>query len=184
LPRGAPEFKLTPINQRRLDNFKANRAAMVVVLDLPRRCSSRCSPSSSPTTGRSRLLQGRDAVSGASSIIPEEKFGGFLAQTDYRDPVHPEGDRGQRLDDLAADPLFLRHRNNLDLCRRRAPSPPPGCPRRAALRRAIRKGEAPADPAAAARLGNTNWLGTDDQGRDVLARLIYGFRISVLFGLR
>lgn len=28
-----------------------------------------------------------------------------------------------------------------------------------------------------------NWLGTDDIGRDVLARLIYGFRISVLFGL-
>jgi microcin C transport system permease protein len=28
-----------------------------------------------------------------------------------------------------------------------------------------------------------NWLGTDDQGRDVLARLIYGFRLSVLFGL-
>src|SRR5690606_931620 len=32
-------------------------------------------------------------------------------------------------------------------------------------------------------LGNFHWLGTDDQGRDVLARLIYGFRISVLFGL-
>ena len=29
----------------------------------------------------------------------------------------------------------------------------------------------------------TNWLGTDDQGRDVVARVIYGFRISVLFGL-
>lgn len=28
-----------------------------------------------------------------------------------------------------------------------------------------------------------NLLGTDDQGRDVLARLIYGFRISILFGL-
>lgn len=28
-----------------------------------------------------------------------------------------------------------------------------------------------------------NWLGTDDQGRDVTARTIYGFRISVLFGL-
>ena len=27
-----------------------------------------------------------------------------------------------------------------------------------------------------------NWLGTDDQARDVTARLIYGFRISVLFG--
>ena len=36
---------------------------------------------------------------------------------------------------------------------------------------------APAPPSA------VNWLGTDDQGRDVLARLIYGFRISVLFGL-
>lgn len=36
---------------------------------------------------------------------------------------------------------------------------------------------APAPPSA------VNWLGTDDQGRDVLARAIYGFRISVLFGL-
>ena len=30
---------------------------------------------------------------------------------------------------------------------------------------------------------NINWLGTDDQSRDVLARIIYGFRISVLFAL-
>ena len=28
-----------------------------------------------------------------------------------------------------------------------------------------------------------NWFGTDDRGREVLARLIYGFRLSVLFGL-
>ena len=28
-----------------------------------------------------------------------------------------------------------------------------------------------------------NWLGTDDQGRDLVARMIYGFRVSVLFGL-
>ena len=28
-----------------------------------------------------------------------------------------------------------------------------------------------------------NWLGTDDKGRDVLARVMYGFRVSVLFGL-
>lgn len=28
-----------------------------------------------------------------------------------------------------------------------------------------------------------NWLGTDDRGRDVFARLLYGFRVSVLFGL-
>ncbi|MEQ8226961.1 MAG: ABC transporter permease [Rhodospirillales bacterium] len=38
-------------------------------------------------------------------------------------------------------------------------------------------GPAPSPPTA------QNWLGTDDQGRDVLARMIYGFRISVLFGL-
>lgn len=38
-------------------------------------------------------------------------------------------------------------------------------------------GPAPAHPSS------DNWLGTDDQGRDVLARLIYGFRTSVLFGL-
>lgn len=38
-------------------------------------------------------------------------------------------------------------------------------------------GSAPTPPSA------KHWLGTDDQGRDVLARIIYGFRISVLFGL-
>lgn len=37
-------------------------------------------------------------------------------------------------------------------------------------------------PAPSAPSGH-NWLGTDDQARDVLARVIYGFRISVLFGL-
>ena len=35
---------------------------------------------------------------------------------------------------------------------------------------------APSPPSA------DNWLGTDDQARDVLARLIYGFRISIIFG--
>jgi microcin C transport system permease protein len=35
----------------------------------------------------------------------------------------------------------------------------------------------PASPSA------QNWLGTDDRGRDVLARSLYGFRVSVLFGL-
>jgi microcin C transport system permease protein len=38
------------------------------------------------------------------------------------------------------------------------------------------------EPNPAAPSGD-NWLGTDDRGRDVLARLIYGFRLSVLFGL-
>lgn len=30
---------------------------------------------------------------------------------------------------------------------------------------------------------SVNWIGTDDQGRDVAARIIYGFRLSVVFGL-
>ncbi len=38
-------------------------------------------------------------------------------------------------------------------------------------------GPAPSPP------GARNWLGTDDQSRDVVARVIYGFRISVAFGL-
>ena len=36
---------------------------------------------------------------------------------------------------------------------------------------------APAPPS------HDNWIGTDDQGRDVLARVIYGLRLSILFGL-
>src|SRR5205823_2705535 len=35
----------------------------------------------------------------------------------------------------------------------------------------------PAPPSA------DNWLGTDERGRDLLAALVYGFRLSVLFGL-
>ncbi|NJB66674.1 microcin C transport system permease protein [Desulfobaculum xiamenense] len=38
-------------------------------------------------------------------------------------------------------------------------------------------GPAPQPPSA------RHWLGTDDQGRDLVARLLYGFRVSVLFGL-
>jgi microcin C transport system permease protein len=39
------------------------------------------------------------------------------------------------------------------------------------------KSPSPAAPSA------ENWLGTDDRGRDLLAQLIYGFRVSVLFGI-
>jgi len=35
----------------------------------------------------------------------------------------------------------------------------------------------PAPPSA------ENWLGTDDQGRDIVARILYGFRLSILFGM-
>ena len=47
-------FALSPINRRRLDNFKANRRGYYSLLDIPRRFSAcRFSPSSSSTIGRS-----------------------------------------------------------------------------------------------------------------------------------
>ncbi len=88
------------------------------------------------------------------NTYPETTFGGFFeSETNYRDPV---------VKDLINDkgwmlwpPVRYSYNTiNYDLA---VPAPAP--------------------PSA------ENWLGTDDQGRDVLAGLIYGFRISVLFGL-
>lgn len=88
------------------------------------------------------------------TVYPETTFGGdFLTEAEYRDPY---------IRDLIAEkgwalwpPIEFSYQTiNYDL-----PQPAP----------------APPNP--------ENWLGTDDQARDVLARLIYGFRLSVLFGL-
>lgn len=85
----------------------------------------------------------------------ETEFGGFLdTEADYRDP---------EVKNLIEEkggwmiwPLIPYSYNTINYALTRpAPSPPSA----------------------------DNWLGTDDQGRDVLARLIYGFRLSVLFGL-
>src|SRR5919205_2639845 len=107
---------------------------------------------------------------------PEEKFGGFLAVTDYRDPVIRKeiADNGWAL----WPPIrFSYDTHNLDL-----PVPAPAPPTWMLSDEKCRP--------IAEKLGGVgcraiewNWLGTDDQGRDVVARLIYGFRISVLFGL-
>jgi len=85
---------------------------------------------------------------------PETTFGGFLpTEADYRDPEVTRLIREKGW--LLWPPVPYRYDTiNYDL-----PVPAPAPPSR------------------------ENWLGTDDQGRDVLARLIYGFRISVLFGL-
>ena len=127
------------------------------------------------------MLQGRAAVPGFVNY-PEEKFGGFLAQTDYRDPFIQ--------DEIATHgwaiwpPIrYSYNTHNLDL-----PTPGAVAADMAADQRAMRARRAQnrrhgACPNAAARDIEWNWLGTDDQGRDVVARLIYGFRISVLFGL-
>lgn len=85
---------------------------------------------------------------------PETTFGGdFDTETDYRDPYILE-----KITTNGNGLLFPPNPHsydsiNLDLSVP-VPSPPTG----------------------------TNLMGTDDRGRDVLARLIYGFRLSVLFG--
>ena len=85
----------------------------------------------------------------------ETEFGGeFATEADYRDPFVQELSV-EKDGWLFWPPIpFSYDTVNYDL-----PSPAPSPPT------------------------TDNWLGTDDQGRDVTARLIYGFRISVLFGL-
>ena len=108
---------------------------------------------------------------------PESVFGGFLAQTDFRDPFIQEeiGANGW----MIWPPIRYSYRTVNNELPRPAPSPP------AFLlsdeERCAKYPQGVNDANCVA--GNMNWLGTDDQGRDVIARLIYGFRISVLFGL-
>ncbi|MDJ0622540.1 MAG: ABC transporter permease [Desulfocapsaceae bacterium] len=86
---------------------------------------------------------------------PETDFGGdFATEADYLDPYMHE-----LLDSPGDFMLFPPNRYSYDT-----------------INMGI-EGPVPAPPSGA------NFLGTDDRGRDVLARLIYGFRLSVLFGL-
>jgi len=88
------------------------------------------------------------------AVYPETLFGGFLeSETEYRDP------EVQELIEERGWILWPPVRYSYDTINYDLPSPAPSPPT------------------------SENWLGTDDQGRDVTARLIYGFRISVLFGL-
>jgi len=108
---------------------------------------------------------------------PEEKFGGFLAQTDYRDPFIQEEILGNGW--MVWPPIRYSYRTvNLEL-----PTPAPAPPSWQLDReqRCAKYADGVDDPSCT--IWNWNWLGTDDQGRDVLARVIYGFRLSVLFAL-
>jgi microcin C transport system permease protein len=85
---------------------------------------------------------------------PETTFGGeFPTAADYRDPAVQKMIFGKGWMIWPLIPF------SYDTINYNLPSPAPSPP------------------------STVNWLGTDDQGRDVLARLIYGLRISVLFGL-
>ena len=85
---------------------------------------------------------------------PETTFGGFLeTEADYSDP------EVQELIEAKGWILWPLIPFSYDTICYELPTPAPSAPTL------------------------NNWLGTDDQARDVVARLIYGFRISVLFGL-
>jgi microcin C transport system permease protein len=145
---------LSPLNQRRLQNFRANRRGwwslwiflFLFILSLFAELIANDKP----------LLvsyQGEWYVP-AWFAYAETDFGGDLElEADYRDPYI--------VDLIEQDGWILWPpvRYSYDTINYATPSP------------------APSPPTA------ENWLGTDDQARDVVARLIYGFRISVLFGL-
>lgn len=87
--------------------------------------------------------------------IPETAFGGdFDTPTDFLDPfIQAEFDKQGNWAIYTLNPY---HHSTLNY---------------------FAKTPHPAPPSA------DNWLGTEDRGRDVVARLLYGFRISVLFAL-
>lgn len=86
---------------------------------------------------------------------PETTFGGeFETEADYRDPYVQD-----LIEKDGGKIIWAPIRYSYDTINYNPPTPAPSAPT------------------------SENWLGTDDQGRDVLARVIYGFRISVLFGL-
>jgi microcin C transport system permease protein len=86
---------------------------------------------------------------------PETTFGGdFATATDYLDPFIR-----QQLAKPGNWALYPPNSYRFDTLNYFSPSPNPAPP------------------------SSVNVMGTDDRGRDVLARLIYGFRVSVLFGL-
>jgi microcin C transport system permease protein len=146
--------KITPLTRRRLDGFRGNRRGF---LSLWIFLAVFLVTLFAEFIANDRPILVRFDGAWYFPIFadyPETTFGGeFPTAADYRDPA---------LEELIAakgwmlwPPIpFSYDTINYDL-----PSPAPSPPSR------------------------VNWLGTDDQGRDVLARLIYGFRISVLFGL-
>ncbi|RDE08295.1 ABC transporter permease [Pelagibacterium lacus] len=165
------------INQRRLDNFRRNRRGhasfwifiVLVVVTLFAEAIANDRPLVAYYKG--------EVLFPVVVDYPESKFGGFLAQTQYRSGFIQ---REIEANGWMVWPLVrYSHRTVDDALPRPAPSPPSWMMR--AEDNCARYREGVADPGCT--FGNMHILGTDDQGRDVFARLVHGFRISVLFGL-
>ncbi|MET1047790.1 MAG: ABC transporter permease [Hyphomicrobium sp.] len=177
-------FRLSPVNRRRLERFKAHKigyrsfvifSALFVVSLFAEFVAN----------DRPLIVSYKGEILFPVLVdYPEEKFGGFLAITDYRTPDIQNEIKANGW--ILWPPIRYSYATiNKDYPGRVGdngvclgyPAPPPWSS-------SLKLCDAPADQLARYNeLGNTNWLGLDDQGRDVVARVIYGFRISVLFGL-
>ncbi len=150
-----PRPNLTPLNQRRWRNFKANRRgywSLQIFLFLF--VATMFAPVIANDKPLVLTFQG-SVYFPILTTYPETAFGGdFATEADYRDPFVQD-----LITEAGGTMIWPPIRYYYDTINRDLPVP------------------APAPPSA------ENWLGTDDQGRDVVARVIYGFRISVLFGL-
>jgi len=168
---------LSPLNRRRWQNFKANRRGywslwiflVLFVLSMLANVIANDRPIMASYNG--------ELLFPVLVDYPEEKFGGFLAVTDYRDPVIHEEIEANGW--ILWPPIRYSYRTVNNEIPEAAPAKPSWMYDRET--RCQRYPLGADDPACT--IGNWNWLGTDDQTRDVLARVIYGFRISVLFGL-
>lgn len=178
---GGGLLRLRPIDRRRLRNFRANGRgywsfwlfSALFLLSLASNFVANDKPVLAYYKG--------ELLSPILADYPEEKFGGFLARTDYRDPTIER--------EIAAHgwmiwpPIrYSYDTHNLDLPTP-APSPPTWMLSKAQCEAAAARKLGPDGAHLGCSAIEWNWLGTDDQGRDVVARLLYGFRISVLFGL-
>jgi microcin C transport system permease protein len=177
LRQGRRRRWLSPLNQRRWQNFKANRRGywslwiflVLFVLSLF---------SEFIANDRPLIVSYRGEILFPVVVdYPEEKFGGFLAVTDYRDPVIQQEIEANGW--MIWPPIRYSYRTVNNEIPEAAPARPSWLYDRQTRCQQYFQGVD--DPNCT--LGNWNWLGTDDQARDVLARVIYGFRISVLFGL-
>ncbi len=168
---------LNPTNLRRWENFKANRRGywslwiflVIFVLSLFAEGIANDRPIIASYKGELLFPVVVD--------YPEEKFGGFLAETDYRSDFIQEEVNANGW--MIWPPIRYSYSSTNSNIPHSAPTKPFWL-----MSKEERCAGYPGgvnDPNCT--ISNLNWLGTDDQARDVLARAIYGFRISVLFGL-
>ncbi|MBJ7406127.1 MAG: ABC transporter permease, partial [Bradyrhizobium sp.] len=171
-------FAPSPLNRRRWQNFKANRRGywsfwifiILFVLSLFAELIANDRPFLIKFDGRLYWP--------AFVTYSETTFGGdFETAADYRDPYLQKLIKEKNGSIVWPLIRYSYDTHNLDLPTP-APSPPTWMLTEKQCKPVVEK-----KGLKSCRDLEYNWLGTDDQGRDVVARLIYGFRISVLFGL-